>query len=120
MRIFSLLALLASLSLAQTITIVKGPVDYQVYQRGADNKADIPLELSITNGDGRDVFLALKRGVVPVPGFLATNLGKVESGKLVTTIKGVPAGGPYRIELKLNRLGPAISARSNVLMSEWR
>jgi len=118
MRTLSLLALFASLSFSQTISIVKGPTDYQVYQRGADGKVDIPFELSVTDGDGKDIFLSLKRGVIPVPGFIATKLGKVENGKLVTTIKSVPTGGPYRLELRSSRLGAAIAARSNILVGD--
>jgi sialate O-acetylesterase len=112
------LAALAASCFAQGISIVKGPVDYQVYQRGDDNKADIPLELNVSEGDGKDIFLSLKRGVVPVPGFIAYNLGKVAGGKLSTTIKGVPAGGPYRLELRTGRLGAAIAARSNILVGD--
>ena len=118
MRIFSLFCLVASLALAQSISIVKGPVDYQVYQRGGDGKADIPMELSVTNGDGKNVFVSLKRGIVPVAGFIAYELGKVENQKLIGVLKGVPAGGPYRVELRTSRMGSAISARSNVLVGD--
>jgi sialate O-acetylesterase len=117
-RTISLFALTAVLAFSQAISIVKGPVDYQVYQRGSDGKVDIPLELSVTDGDGKDVFLSLKRGVVPVPGFIANNLGKVEGGKLSVTIKGVPTGGPYRFELKTSRMGSAAAARSNILVGD--
>ena len=118
MRTISLFALTAVLAFSQAISIVKGPVDYQVYQRGSDGKVDIPLELSVTDGDGKDVFLSLKRGVVPVPGFIANNLGKVEGGKLSVTVKGVPTGGPYRFELRTSRMGSAAAARSNILVGD--
>lgn len=117
-RNFIVLASLAVACFAQNISIVKGPADYQVYQRGTDNKVDIPLELSVTGADGKDIFMSLKRGVVPVPGFIAHNLGKAEGGKLTTVIKGVPAGGPYRFELRTGRVGAAIAARSNVLVGD--
>jgi len=118
MRILSLFAILASFAYSQAISFVKGPTDYQVYQRGSDGKADIPIELSVTGGDGKDIFLSLKRGIVPIPGFISNNLGKVENGKLVTTIKGVPTGGPYRLELRTSRAGAAIAARSNILIGD--
>jgi sialate O-acetylesterase len=118
MRSLSLFLLIAVSAFCQAISIVKGPVDYQVYQRGTDGKADIPLELSVSDGDGKDIFLSLKRGVVPVPGFIANNLGKVENGKLVTTVKGVPTGGPYRFELRTSRMGSAAAARSNILVGD--
>lgn len=118
MRIFFLTALFVSVAFSQAISIVKGPVDYQVYQRGSDGKADIPMELSVTNGDGKNVFVSLKRGMLPVPGFIAYELGKVENGKLSGTVRGVPAGGPYRIELRTSRMGSAAGARSNVLVGD--
>ena len=118
MRIFLLTALFVSVAFSQAISIVKGPVDYQVYQRGSDGKADIPMELSVTNGDGKNVFVSLKRGIVPVPGFIAYELGKVENQKLSGVLKGVPAGGPYRVELRTSRLGSAAAARSNVLVGD--
>lgn len=118
MRTISLFALTAVLAFSQAISIVKGPVDYQVYQRGTDGKVDIPLELSVSGGDGKDIFLSLKRGIVPVPGFIANNLGKADNGKLVTTLKGVPTGGPYRLEFRTSRMGAAIAARSSILVSD--
>ncbi len=118
MRTLSQIALFATLAFSQSISFVKGPVDYQVYQRGTDGKADIPLELSVSSGDGKDIFLSLKRGLVPVAGFIAANLGKVENGKLITTVKGVPTGGPYRFELKTSRMGAVIAARSNILVGD--
>jgi sialate O-acetylesterase len=102
----------------QTISIVKGPADYQVYQRGANGKADIPLELKVEGGEGKTVFLSIKRGVVPVPGFIAHDLGKVANGALIATVKDVPAGGPYRFEFRTSRLGAAQHARSNVLVGD--
>lgn len=118
MRVLALLAALAVSTLAQSISIVKGPVDYQVYQRGSDGKADIPLELKVEGAEGKTVFLSIKRGVVPVPGFIAHDLGKVQNGALSATVKGVPTGGPYRLEFRTSRLGAALHARSNVLVGD--
>jgi sialate O-acetylesterase len=118
MRLLSLLLLPFALAFPQAISIVKGPTDYQVYQRGTDGKVDIPLELSVTDGDGKNIFVSIKRGIIPVPGFVATNLGKVENGKLTATLQGVPTGGPYRIEFRTGRVGAAIAARSDVLVGD--
>ncbi len=118
MRVLAVLAVLCVSSFAQSISIVKGPADYQVYQRGADGKADIPIELKVEGADGKNVFLSVKRGVVPVPGFIAHDLGKVENGAINTTVKGVPTGGPYRFEFRTSRLGAALHARSNVLVGD--
>ncbi len=118
MRILSLFFVLTALAFSQSISIVKGPVDYQVYQRGVDGKVDIPVEMAITGGDGKNVFFSLKRGVVPVSGFLVYDLGKVENGKLSSVIRGVPTGGPYRLEWRTSRLGAAIAARSDVLVGD--
>ncbi|MDX2267652.1 MAG: sialate O-acetylesterase [Bryobacter sp.] len=118
MKSTALLLLLAASAFAQSISIVSGPVDYQVYQRGTDGKAEIPLELKVEGDEGKDVFLSIKRGVVPVPGFVALNLGKAVNGVLKTTVRNVPTGGPYRLEFRLRRVGAAIHARSNVLVGD--
>lgn len=94
MRRLTLAFLVATPLLAQSFTLTRGPVDYQVYQRNAEGKADIPLELEAKDAEGRDVFVTLRRGIAPVPGLLSQKLGKVSAGKLVTAVKGVPAGGP--------------------------
>jgi sialate O-acetylesterase len=118
MRLLLLAALAASLAFAQSISITKGPSDYQVYQRRADGKVDIPLELKVEGADAKNVFLSIKRGLVPVPGFVLQDLGKPVNGVISTTIRNVPTGGPYRFELRFNRLGAAQHARSNVLVGD--
>lgn len=118
MRLTCLGLLLSTLSFSQSLTLLKGPADYQVYQRGADNKVDIPLELSASDAEGKDVFVSLRKGIVPVPNFIAHNLGRVQGGKLIATLKGVPAGGPYRLEFRTSRVGAAIAARSNILVGD--
>lgn len=115
-----LLPLLAGALLlpAQTITMLRGPVDYQVYQRGEDNKATIAVELEVKDWEGKPIYASIKRGVVPLPGFIAYEIGKVKDGKVSGAVKGVPSGGPYRFELRTSRVGSAASARSNVLVGD--
>jgi sialate O-acetylesterase len=118
MRFLTLLTLSAALLAAQAISIVKGPADNQVYQRGPDGKADIAIELSVSDGEGKNVYASIKRGIVPVVGFVALDLGKVNGGKLAGTLKGVPTGGPYKIEFRTNRAGAAMAARLDVLVGD--
>lgn len=118
MRFISLFCVITALASAQTISIVKGPVDDQVYQRGADGKADIALEMNVSGADGKNIYLSVKRGIVPVAGFIAHDLGKVENGKLSANVKGVPTGGPYRFEWRTSRLGAAVAARSDILVGD--
>ena len=47
----------------------------------------------MTKGDGKNVFVSLKRVVLPVSGFIAYELDKVENQKLSGVSKCVPAGG---------------------------
>ncbi|WP_051670278.1 sialate O-acetylesterase [Bryobacter aggregatus] len=118
MRILSVFCLLTAAAWAQSISVVKGPVDDQVYQRGADGKVEIPIELSVSGADGKNVFLSIKRGPIPLAGFIAHDLGKVENGKVSTVVKGVPTGGPYRFEFRTSRLGAAMAARSDILVGD--
>lgn len=118
MRMISLFCVLTAVASAQAVSIDKGAADYQVYQRGSDGKADIAIELSVSDSDGKHVFFSIKRGVLPVSGFIAYDLGKVQNGKLNATIKGVPTGGPYRFEWRTSRIGAAIAARSDILVGD--
>jgi len=110
-------ALFCALSLqAATLRITGGVVDYQVFQRGADNRADIAVSGS-SDANGKTVEARLVRKQVLVLGFDWMPLGQVAGGRFSGQLKGVPAGGPYRIELRVAGTD-ASAAVDNVLVGD--
>lgn len=100
MRIFGWLVLLAASCAAQTLQIVT-PGASQVVQRGISGKADIVVSGTAVDADGRAIEARVLRGIVPLFGFTTKKYGTVESGRFQFTLGGIPAGGPYRLEVKL-------------------
>jgi sialate O-acetylesterase len=103
MKLTALLLLPLLPALAQTIAIQSGAVPGQVFQRGADGKADVSLSGTATEADGRALIVKLSRGIVPVFGFASKRMGAVENGKWAVTLTGVPAGGPYKLEIRVDK-----------------
>ncbi len=84
--------------LAAGIQVVSGAADNQVFQRGADSRADIHLA-GICDGGGRiEARVVASKGVLA--GLKWHAAGSAANGKWSATIKGVPAGGPYTIQVR--------------------
>ncbi|MDX2153530.1 MAG: sialate O-acetylesterase [Bryobacteraceae bacterium] len=109
-RVLFLLALPLCLA-AQSISITKGLADYQVLQRDGQNRASAEIEGKAEGADGRSVEVRL----IGKGGFGWRSAGKVENGAFKASLNGIPAGGPYKVEL---RAGGASTAVSNVLVGD--
>lgn len=97
----SIFALLCAATLGAQTLQVTAPAASQVLQRGTSGKADIVVHGMATDADGKAVEARVLRGIVPVFGFTSKKYGTVESGKFSFTLASVPAGGPYKIEVKI-------------------
>jgi sialate O-acetylesterase len=89
-----LLSLLAS---AQQIRITGGAADYQVFQRGSGDTADISISGTAANGP---VEARLVLRGAPAPGFDWRNVATAQGGKFDAQLRGVPTGGPYALEVR--------------------
>src|SRR5438067_659945 len=99
-----LLALIScGATLGADLRVTGGLADYQVLQRGPDARANFVLTGTAAGLDGKGVEARLTRKHMVVAGFDWAQLAKVQSGTWRGEIKGVPTGGPYRVEL---RAGP--------------
>jgi sialate O-acetylesterase len=107
----ALLFCLSVLSLAQQARITGGVADYQVFQRGADNRADIALEGTAANGP---VEARLVLRGVSAPGFDWQAIATAKGGKWSGQFRGVPAGGPYTLEIRAG--GGAVADRVTGLL----
>jgi sialate O-acetylesterase len=85
------------LAFAQQARITSGVADYQVFQRGSDDRADIAFSGTAANGP-LEARLVL-RGVA-AQGFDWTPVAKAQGGKWSARLRGVPTGGPYELEVR--------------------
>jgi len=106
MRILVLAALTATLS-AQSIVITSGAQEYRVYQRGADGKATVTVSGTADGAAGK--ALAGKLGSI------SAKAGAATAGKWTATFEGVPAGGPYKLEM---RAGGARAVVENLFVGD--
>lgn len=107
-------------ALAQEIRITSGPVDNQVLQRTAEQTADLRLTGTATNkkANNKDIEARLVTADnSTVPGFDWTSLGKVQKQRWSGELKRVPAGGPYRLEVRLQNSESVLSI-SNLLVGD--
>ncbi len=117
MRMIALLAFLALPSAAQSLQILKGAADYQVYQRGPANSATIRVEGSAAGAAGKAVQARLVAAGRPVNGFDWKDAGKVNGTAWSAELVNVPAGGPYRLEVRAAGFN-AVASVSNLLVGD--
>lgn len=98
---------------AQDIKVTGGVVEHQVFQRNAEGRADIKLA-----GTANIKFNAkyvearvVKKDGSPVSGLDWNPFAeRVKAGKWAGDVKGVPVGGPYKLEVRIS--GSPASAAS--------
>jgi sialate O-acetylesterase len=110
--VFPLLLIAAQ---AQTLRITGGAVDEQVFQRTSAGTAAIPLSGVAQGADGKTLEAQVSRKRVPLRDW--TPVGKVSAGKWTVEIPPLPAGGPYRIDLRIAGGAPA-AAVDNILVGD--
>ncbi len=76
-----------------------GLFDHMVLQRNRENLCEAAFTGACA-GHG-PVTATVTRGRKPVKGFTGVIVGKAGRGKLAGCLKGLPAGGPYAIELRV-------------------
>ncbi len=101
---------------AASLEVTGGALNDQVFQQGPDNRAGIRLSGS-SDANGKTVEARISRKFLTVAGFDWAPLAKVSGGKWSGELQAVPAGGPYRIELRLAG-APATAAVENVLVGD--
>ncbi|MGH9720664.1 MAG: sialate O-acetylesterase [Bryobacteraceae bacterium] len=92
--------LLCACVCAGEIRITGGAADDQVFQRSGSGSASIPLSGTTPGKNGDAVEARLVRKHVVMPGFDWTAIARVSAGAWSGELKNVPAGGPYRVEIR--------------------
>jgi sialate O-acetylesterase len=113
-------ALCAVAAFGQDIRITSGPADNQVLQRNADRTADIALSGTAAGKKARDIEarLAAADGTA-VPGFDWAYIARTEKQRWGGELKHVPAGGPYRLELRLQGADASVSIANLLVGDLW-
>ncbi len=113
-------ALLLALSLplaAQSLQVLSGAADYQVFQRGPGNNATLRLQGTAAGAAGKAVEARLVAAGLPVAGFDWQAAGKVSGSDWSAELANVPTGGPYRLELRAAGAS-AVTAVSDLLVGD--
>jgi sialate O-acetylesterase len=110
-----LLFTVCAAALAQDVHIDTGAVDDQVFQRDGNNRADIHLGGTAPNA--RHIEARLLRKHMPVEGFDWKRIGSVAGSKWTGNLAGLPAGGPYRIEVRAEG-SPNVESINNILVGD--
>jgi sialate O-acetylesterase len=116
------IAVVAGAAFGDEIKITSGPVDNQVFQRNADQTADFQLSGTAIGKkvNNKDVEARLTGAdTTALPGFDWTPVGKIVKLKWSGSIKHVPAGGPYRLEVRLQGTDPVLSIANLLVGDLW-
>ncbi len=117
MRLPVIFFLMTSLVSAQALRVERGAADYQVFQRGPGNTADIRVEGAASGAGGGTVEARAVKAGMTVEGFDWKAAGKVAGGRWSAEVKGLPAGGPYRLEFRAAG-SPMVASIANVLVGD--
>lgn len=102
MRLVSILLLtFAALASAQTFEVTGGVLPYQVVQRDAANRGVLRLEGASKQLAGRPVEARLLKAGLVVNGFDWRQAGSAGADSWKAELARVPAGGPYRMEVRI-------------------
>lgn len=104
---------------AQTFEITGGTVPYQVVQRGADNRGSFKLEGTARQLTGRPIEARLVRAGLVVDGFDWRAVGAVANDRWQLELVRVPAGGPYRLELRVTGFDAVRSVEPLLVGDLW-
>ena len=79
--------------------IESGLFHHMVVQRNRNNSSD--ADFSGTCAASGALLATVRRGKIMIKGFASVPVGKAARGRIKGCLKGLPAGGPYTIELRI-------------------
>ena len=103
---------------AQNLRVTGGAVDDQVFQRDATGNATVRLEGAADGAASKAVEARVIRKHMPVTGW--TQAGMVTSaGHWSGDVRNIPAGGPYKIELRIPGTAAATAVNDVLVGDLW-
>jgi sialate O-acetylesterase len=105
----------------QEIHITSGPADNQVLQRDAEQTGRIALSGTVSGKkvDGKEMEARLLDArSADLPGFRWARLGKIQKQHWTGELKGIPTGGPYRLEVRMVGVEASVISVANLLVGD--
>ena len=105
----------------QELHITTGPADNQVLQRDMDDNGRIVLSGTASGKkvDNKDVEARLLDArATELAGFHWARLGKIQKLHWSGELKGIPTGGPYRLEVRILNAEASTVSISNLLVGD--
>ncbi|MGI8741370.1 MAG: sialate O-acetylesterase [Bryobacteraceae bacterium] len=104
---------------AQDVRITGGVTDEQVLQRNSRQAADLNLTGTVTGkkNNGKVIEARITASSNVLPNFEWVPVGKVQKQNFAANLIGIPTGGPYRIELRMQG-GASVAAVYNILVGD--
>src|SRR5262245_25018126 len=100
--------LFAIVACAAEFRVGAGLTDSQVFQRNAQNTADIRVGGTAEGLAGKQIEARVLAGGKPVKGWGWKPIATVESATWTGSLPSVPMGGPYNIEFRSSPATPVI------------
>ncbi len=113
--------LLLSCASAQDLKVTSGLVNNQVIQRGVDERASLQISGSVSDkrAIGKFVEARVTQKGAPLAGLDWVPLMKVKNGKWSGDMKGIPTGGPYRLEIRVSGIPNTASIDDFLVGDLW-
>lgn len=114
-------ALSSILAWAQDVKITAGAVEHQVLQRSAEDRADFKLSgIAAVKFNNKYIeYRIAKKDGATLSGFDWNPFPeKVKAGKWAGDIKGVPVGGPYKVEVRVSGVPGAVHVVDDVAVGD--
>src|SRR5260370_19916620 len=106
---------------AQEIRVAEGIADYQVFQRGADQTAEFKLAGTVVVNKkllGKDIEARVSAGERTLSNLDWAPIAKIgKQPQWSGAIRGVPMGGPYRVEVRIQG-GTSSFSVDNILVGD--
>ena len=120
-RFFVLLVFLitfAGLTFTQTLAVTSGVTDEQVLQRGSNELADLKITGTAQKANNKVVEARIWHKDGPLDGFDWKPVTKIQKNAWIGDVRGIPTGGPYRLDLRIAGTSNSMTSVSNVLVGD--
>lgn len=114
------LTLFALSAFAQDLKITGGIADHQVLQRNAEERADVSLSGTADKKfNNKYVEARITQKGAPVPGYDWTPMSRIRNDQWTGEFKGLPTGGPYRVEARISGNSGATAVEEVLVGDLW-
>jgi sialate O-acetylesterase len=106
------------LGLAQTLSLTSGVLDEQLLQRGAGEVTDLKLAGAALKANNKAVEARVWHKEGPLDGFDWRPVAKIVKNAWTAELRGLPTGGPYRLDLRIAGVPNSMVSVNNILVGD--